>query len=124
MATREHVYVMNSCIRGYHVYKDDWIPVIGEELECARELDNRRDRYAVKAMKDGTTVGHLPAKISIPSSLFLRSGGRITCTVTGRRKYSNDLEQGGLEIPCRVTFSGQRNNIRRLVTGMYIPVHV
>ena len=116
MATREHAYVMDSCIRGYHVYKDDWIPVIGEELQCARELDNRRDRYA---MKDGTTVGHLPAKISIPSSLFLSSGGRITCTVTGRRKYSNNLEQG-LEIPCRVTFLGQRNNVRRLVTGMYI----
>ena len=91
----------------YHIYKDDWIPFIGEELVCEREITNRKDRYAVMAVKDDNIVGHLPKIISMPSSLFLRSGGRITCTVTGRRRYSADLEQGGMEIPCTVRFSGQ-----------------
>ena len=32
--------------------------------------------------------------------------GYITCEVTGPRQYSNDLPQGGLEVPCRLTFTG------------------
>lgn len=35
---------------------------------------------------------------------FLRSG-TINCEVTGSRQYSSDLEQGGLEIPCKLNFS-------------------
>ena len=29
-----------SCVRGYHVYQELWIPVIGEELVCVREQRN------------------------------------------------------------------------------------
>ena len=28
----------------------------------------------------------------------------IECTVTGRRKYSADLAQGGFEVPCTLLF--------------------
>ena len=27
----------DSCICGYHVYQDRWLPIIGERLECRRE---------------------------------------------------------------------------------------
>ena len=27
------------CVRGYHVYEAIWMPVIGENLECERQLD-------------------------------------------------------------------------------------
>ena len=38
-------------------------------------------------------------------SLFLqREVATIECTVTGRRKYSADLAQGGLEVPCSLLF--------------------
>ena len=37
----------NSCVRGYHIYKDVWDGVIGKELQCERERDNGSDRYAV-----------------------------------------------------------------------------
>ena len=36
----------NSCVYGYHIYKDIWDTVIGKELLCGREPDNRSDRYA------------------------------------------------------------------------------
>ena len=36
----------DCCIRGYHVYKEIWQAVIGEELECDREPDNSCDRYS------------------------------------------------------------------------------
>ena len=49
-----------SCIRGYHVYKDKWDPVVGEVLACKRESSNTQDKYAVAVQKNGTIIGHLP----------------------------------------------------------------
>ena len=54
-----------------------------------------------------TLVGHLPKKISLICSIFLRSGGTITCEVSGGRRYSSDLVQGGLEMPCWLIFRGE-----------------
>ena len=54
----------------------------------------------VAVVKANITVGHVPRKISSVCSIFLRRGGSITCQVTGRRRFSEDLSQGGLEIPC------------------------
>ena len=103
----------SSCIRGHHVYKDIWQPIIGEELKCVRETNNVRDRYAVAVVKEDSLsseiVGHLPRKISILSSLFLRHGGTITCVVSGTRSYSSDLPQGGLEVPCTIKATIKKN---------------
>jgi len=51
-----------------------------------------------------TTVGHIPKTISTVSSIFIRCGGAIRCKVNGHRRYSADLEKGGLEIPCISTY--------------------
>ena len=104
----------NSCVRGYHIYKNVWDAVIGEELQCERELANERDRYAVAARKDGTIIGHLPRAISRVCSLFLRRGNSITCHVTGHRRYSADLPQGGLEVPYILCFEGEVKDIAKL----------
>ena len=52
--------VWPSCIRGYHVYGENWTAVLGEELNCEREIGNMVDRYAVAVKKPdmGETVGH------------------------------------------------------------------
>lgn len=64
-----------SCIRGFHIYKDNWLPVIGEQIKCIREDDNPRDRYAVAVVKTTAvgdeTVGHIPRCISAVCSSFL-----------------------------------------------------
>ena len=44
-------FQMESCVRGYHVYKDLWEAVVGERLECQREHDNPSDTYAVECRK-------------------------------------------------------------------------
>ncbi len=93
-------------VRGFHVYKDIWNASLGEYLQCIREFGNPQDIYAVAVLKSGVVVGHLPRKISSICSLFLRCGGRIHCTVTAARRYSADLEQGGLEVPCILKFEG------------------
>ena len=99
-------YRMESCIRGCHIYKEVWTPFIGERLGCARETSNREDPFAV-AIKRGTeTLGHVPRTISCVCTLFLRQRGSISCEVTGSRRPSISLPQGGLELPCILTFSG------------------
>ena len=89
---------------------------MGEELLCERELGNVVDRYAIAVKKpdSGVTVGHLPKKISRVCSMFTQRGGEITATVMGRRQYLSDLVQGGLEIPCDLTFNGEKEEILKL----------
>ena len=80
----------NSCIGGYRVYQDRWLPIIGEWLECRRESGNPRDRCAVALCKSGEIVGHVPRYISTLCSLFIRRGGAVYSIVLGGRKYSRD----------------------------------
>ena len=94
---------VETVIRGHHVYKEIWTPTLGEILSCRRETDNFHDRFAVAVMKGTDLVGHVPKKISTICSLFLRSG-TLRCEVSGSRQYSADLDQGGLEVPCKLIF--------------------
>ena len=43
----EAEFETDSSVRGYRVYQDNWTPLIGERLNCEREEENPRDRYAV-----------------------------------------------------------------------------
>ena len=99
MADGRVSFSVEAVVRGYHAYKHIWAAVYGEELPCKREAGNRVDAFAVAVMKDGTVVSHVPKKISSVCSLYLRRGGSIICRATGSRRYSEDLIQGGLEIP-------------------------
>ena len=51
---------------------------------------------------ENTVIGHVPRIISSLCSLFIRRGGAIKCSVDGNRRYSADLLQGGMEIPCKL----------------------
>ena len=101
-------FSVDSKIRGYHVYQTVWPnPFIGEELNCLCEPGNSHDPHTVAVMKrisgDSTVVGHIPFEISSICSIFIRRGGSIVSNVTGSRRYSSDLEKGGLEIPCKLS---------------------
>jgi len=99
----------DSCVRGYHVYQEEWTPVLGETLPCTCELGNAHYIVAVKMTKVGVTVGHVSKKISSTCSLFISNGGVISCEITDpNRKCSRDLVQGGLEIPCKFKFQGYK----------------
>ena len=93
----EAEYSMNLCVREYHVYQKVWEAVLGETLNCVRESRNSHDWYAVAVKKNKVIIVHLPRKVSRVCSLFLKRGGVIKCTVSGRCRYSADLPQ---EIPC------------------------
>ena len=53
--------------------------------------------HAVAVKKGELTIGHMPRFISSICSIFFRR-------ITGERQYSADLPQGGLEVPCILTF--------------------
>ena len=86
-------------MRGHHVYGRVWRATVDEQLECKPEPRNQ-DLYAVAVFKNDVVVGHVPRKISAACTLFIRKRGTINCVVKGRRRYSSDLPQGGLEISC------------------------
>ena len=87
---------------------------IGETLSCRRETDDFVDPYAVAVIKAGEIVGHIWCTILTLCSLFLARGGNITCEVIGNRQYSRNLPQGGLELPCKLTFSISSKEIAKV----------
>ena len=64
----------DSVVRGHHVYKFVWTPVIGEELYLEPEESNEHDEYFVAVIKDGETFGYAPRS-------FFRIRGIISSTV-------------------------------------------
>ena len=114
MSTNDFVsVVVKAMVRGYHVYKTICDADIGEELHCQRETGNPRDPFAVAVIRASVTVGHVPKKISSICSVFLRRGGYITCRINGSRRYSEDLPQVGLEVPCLLTFHGIAKDVTK-----------
>ena len=47
-------------------------------------------------------------------SIFIRRSGIIYCTVSGRRQYSRDHPQGGMEIPCILHFAGNERELKKV----------
>ena len=99
------MFEVQSCVRGYHVYQNVWTSYVGKVLSCAKEPRNPEDPYAVATKTtSGTVVGHVPCSLSCIFVTFLCHGRSISCTITGSRRYSSDLPQGGLELPCTYAF--------------------
>ena len=71
----EVTFILDSCVRGYHVYIDFWNATPGETLTCIRERGNRNDVFAVAAQSDGNIVGHIPWHISCICMSFIRREG-------------------------------------------------
>ena len=113
------VYVMDSypvaaVIRGYHVYRNIWNGAIGQILLCQWEPGNIHDPYAVSVVNVEIIVGQVPRAISLVCYSFLWRNCTLTCQVIGTKQYSAHLPQGGLEIPCKLTFSNEANLIARV----------
>ena len=56
-------------------------------------------------------------------SVFIRQGGTIFCVVTGRRQYSRNIPQGGMEIPCKCHFVGNGREIKEVQSYITKPVN-
>ena len=80
-------YEIHTYVRGYHVYKDNQIPMIGQVLLLKRESKNEHDRNAVSATtSSGEIVGHVPYNLAPIMSQFLRRDiNKGTTEISGKR---------------------------------------
>ena len=99
-----------STVRGHHIYKNVWMPRIGEELAVIVEENNEYDRHAVAVTKNDSIVGHVPRELATTLYFFLkRRGSRAMCVITGHRKYGI-----GLEVPCVYKVEGPTKVVKKL----------
>ena len=80
-------------------------------LVSVQEVGNVENRYAVADHTGDSVVGHIPTLCS----LFIRRDGTINSTVSGHRRYSADLPQGELEVPCQLHFTGTPNEVEKVM---------
>ena len=90
VTVEEKSFVLESSVRGHHIYKKIWTPKLGQSLQVRVEPNNKHDTHAVKYV----VVGHLPHEFSRPAFYFLKHGGRITCELTAKRRISDVLNIG------------------------------
>ena len=106
---------MNCCVRGYHIFKSFWDAPIGSILSAKHEDDPQslvHDKYATALINsESVTVGHLPKFMSKLAHIFVKHAGKIRCEITGSKRYSSDIEQGGLEIPAKIIFQNSNERI-------------
>ena len=88
--------VKEIVVRGHHVYKVVWTPVIGEELPVQKEPENIQDKYVVSILKEGSMVGHIPQSTSKVIWFFLIS--TRNCFLTSLLSTSNCFQ-----FECKVT---------------------
>ena len=58
-------YTIKSVIRGHHVDKSNWHPILGEQLILEREDGNSLDRHTVSVMKGGAIISHVPRELLV-----------------------------------------------------------
>ena len=101
------LHVVDSCVRGFHIYKDIWTPIT-EVFSCEREDGNPMDPYAVAIKRGSEVIGHVPRKISAACSLFMQRRGSVICRIIdSHHRYSSNLLQGGLQIPYQLVFQSE-----------------
>jgi len=61
-----------------HIHNTIWTAIVAEQLPCAREVGNAKDRYAIFVLQGLNVVEYISQKISKICSLFLLQGGTIT----------------------------------------------
>ena len=98
-ASRDHsesiTYSFKCGLRRFHVYKEVWSPIVGEQLKCCYERNNCYDRHAIAATKRlrgrlaDSTVGHLPREISRATRFFLLRGGVVCAKVIGKKSFDS-----------------------------------
>ena len=108
-------FEIESFVKGYHVYRQAWTPIISERLTAVQEPTNLVDKYAVCILKNGHVVGHLEkgqtGKLAKTMFYFLRADDQCSCVVVIRGKPVNLGGREGMSVPCILEFSGKKDFI-------------
>ena len=82
-------------------------------MTCKTEPDNQHNKYAMKVLKDGEIVGHIPQLFSKTYTLILLSGGCMKVCITGKRE---NRRREGLEVPYLVTVKVSEHILSKVET--------
>ena len=85
MAAERSSVRVESVVRGYHVYKAEWTPEIGDAFQVKTEEENRHDRFAVAVVVNSNVVGHVPREFSKSVFYFIKNNGIVNGSVSGVR---------------------------------------
>lgn len=102
-----------TAIRGHHVYKETWTPVLGEVLSCEKDDRAEASEYDSNAVgvytsvksangADARLVGHVPIQLSRLIATFLKASqeNTVSVEVCGKRKRELGLIVPGIYL-CR-----------------------
>ena len=106
--SNDAIFLFASVIRGHHIYKALWTPLLGEHLGVFPEEGNGHDLHAVSVMKEGVIVGHVPKEHSRTFHFFISHGGTVSYEVTGHRRLGF-----GLEVQCIYKLTGKEKMIMK-----------
>ena len=105
---------VSSLVMGYHEYRKTF-PIVGETLQCQMEPDNVVDKYAVAVINKSKVVGHLmngkSGKFAKTVFFFLRADTINSATVEITGKPINDGKGMGMQVPCRIKFTGRNKAV-------------
>ena len=100
------IFTFPYASRGFHHYRNVWIPKIDQQLEVQHEKNNLHDPYACalfaksrNKINGKVVVGHIPREISRFCKFFVEYGGELLAHVTSTSFRRSPVPQGGLEIP-------------------------
>ena len=113
----EEMFSIVSVVRGHHICKSVWTPLLGERLPVRSETGNNH-KYAVSVVKHGGIVGHLTRELSRIVWQCILHGSQVTCEDTGKRKLRN-----ALEVPCIYKFIGTKKLVSRIEELLYKKEH-
>ena len=104
--SKENILTVQSVVRGFHVYKAIWQPEEGKKLMCKHEENNKYDLFVSKVCRalDRKIVGHLSIEISRITRFNIARGAIVEAQLTAAHYSCSSLVQGGLGIPCSLTF--------------------
>ena len=87
-----------------------WNPLIGEFLSNEREPDNLMDKSAVCVKTENKIVWHLPLgksdKFAKTIFYFLRADEHSSCKMVVTGKPVNLGDREGMQVPCKLIFTG------------------
>ena len=109
-------FAINALVMGYHVYKKNRTPSIGDELQGFMKTRNKLDKYAIAAKgKDGDEIGPLPlgksGKFAKIVFYFLKSDKNHHCKITVTGKATNAGDGLGMKVPCQLFFLAEEKFI-------------
>ena len=90
---------------------------------CEREPNNPMDKYVVCVKKENKIVGHLPlgksGKFAKTVFYFLRADELSSCKIVVTAKPVNLGDGEGMQVPCKLIFTGIEKCIDILKRHLY-----